>query len=411
MKILMITPYVTINSRKEFTRNKTGFGYMVMDIARSVARTEQVTLLATDTRGEGFDHDGVRFLGRSVGSYLAALLSCLSPMVVVRLVRKYRMQRGTWLRLWYYWLMTGYLHQLLKKEKFDIVHIHGCGFATELWMQMCRRRRQKFVVTLHGLNSFSDTVRLEPAGKKYERDFLRRVTDGEFPVTVISTGMKRIIEKTYGVKDCKNITVVCNSFSFADEESVGGNFRVRRIYQLQEDARITLCVGNIGKRKNQAQLIRAFELLPEKLARQTYILFLGGGQEPGMSIERLSDGCQYKEHFIACGVVDKELVPVYYSQGNGVALMSLSEGFGLSLIEGMHFGLPAMSFTDVDAFEDIYDSCAMVGVLEHSDKAVAEGLERLLTGEWNRAAIKAYSKKFESENMAKQYIDVYQREI
>ena len=189
----------------------------------------------------------------------------------------------------------------------------------------------------------------------------------------------------------------------------GGNFNVRRIYQLREEARIILCVGNIGKRKNQAQLIRAFELLPERLARQSYILFLGDEQEPEMSIERSSAGCQYKEHFIACGIV--ELVHAYYSQGNGVALMSLSEGFGLSLIEGMHFGLPAMSFTDVDAFEDIYDSCAMVGVLEHSDKAVAEGLERLLTGKWNRAAIKAYSKKFEAHNMAKQYINVYQREI
>ena len=36
MKVLMIAPYVTINSRPEFSRNKTGFGYMVMDIAKAV---------------------------------------------------------------------------------------------------------------------------------------------------------------------------------------------------------------------------------------------------------------------------------------------------------------------------------------------------------------------------------------
>ena len=91
--------------------------------------------------------------------------------------------------------------------------------------------------------------------------------------------------------------------------------------------------------------------------------------------------------------------------------MSLSEGFGLSLIEGMHFGLPSMSFTDVDAFEDIYDDSAMVGVESHTDEAVANGLERLLTNKWDKEKIKVYSKKFEPENMAEKYVEVYQRTI
>ena len=223
MKILMITPYVTIESRKEFTRNKTGFGYMVLDIARSVTRLEQVDLLATDTRGEAFEYDGVHFIKRSFCSYLLAIMFCLSPMVVVKLMRRYKMLRGTRFRLWYYWLMTGYLRRLLKKGKYDIVHIHGVGFSTELWMKVCKQCNQKYVVTLHGLNSFSETVKLEPAGKQYERDFLKRVTEEEFPITVISTGMKRIIENAYGVYDSKNITVVCNSFSFA-KTSGGGKF-------------------------------------------------------------------------------------------------------------------------------------------------------------------------------------------
>ena len=75
-----------------------------------------------------------------------------------------------------------------------------------------------------------------------------------------------------------------------------------------------------------------------------------------------------------------------------MALMSLSEGFGLSLIEGMHYGLPCMSFTDVDAFEVIYDECAMIGVEDHSDEAVAKGSEQLLTASWDNEWIKNYSK-------------------
>lgn len=219
MKILMITPYVTINSRSEFCRNKTGFGYMVMDIARAVGKLEKVDVLATDTRGEGFEYEGVRFLKRSVWQFIVHLFNCLPFPKLTFLRKHYAMTKGTFIRLVYYWLMTGYLKQVIQKGKYDIVHIHGCGFGTELWIQVCKMLQQKYVVTLHGLDSFSETVRLEPAGKQYERDFLKRVTDGEIPITVISTGMKKLIEKTYNTSDCKNITVVCNSFSF---DGLGG---------------------------------------------------------------------------------------------------------------------------------------------------------------------------------------------
>jgi len=222
MKILMVTPYVTLKGHKEFMRNQTGFGYMVYDIAKAVANTEEVDLLATDTRGDAFISDRVRFLKRSWLLLLVSINTCLPLASIFGIIKKYsEMQRGTKLRLFYYWLISGYISNILKRGRYDIVHIHGCGFNTELWMQVCKRCGQKYVVTLHGLNSFSDTVKLEPAGKRYERDFLERVIGGEMPITVISTGMKRMIENTYGVKDCNNITVVCNSFSFSEANGGG----------------------------------------------------------------------------------------------------------------------------------------------------------------------------------------------
>lgn len=406
MKILMITPYVTIEGRPEFERNKTGFGYMVMDIAKAIGKMKEVDVLATDTRGDGFDYKGVRFMKRSIVAYLLNVSSCLSFGTLLELRKNYLMSNGAFIRLMYYWLLTGYLHKLLKEEKYDMVHIHGCSFATELWMKACKQHNQKFVITLHGLNSFSETVKLELAGKKYERDFLKRVTDGEFPITVISTGMKRLIEKTCGVGDNKNITVVCNSFTFADTAR-----RQKLVVNLEfkADSYVVLCVGNIGRRKNQWQLIRAFNLLPEELAKDTYIVFLGSNQEEDYTIEKLSEGSRWASHFIAQGAVPKEQVAGYYEQCDAVALMSLSEGFGLSLIEGMHFGKPCMSFTDIDAFEDIYHPSAMIGVEEHSDTAVAEGMEHLLNSQWDKEKIKEYSKKFESQTMAYNYVEVYRK--
>ena len=401
----MITPYVTIEGRPEFERNKTGFGYMVMDIAKAVGKIESVEVLATNTRGVSFEYEGVKFLKRSLLSYMLSIPQCLPLQSLLRIIKNYSMSNGTFFRLFYYWLMTGCLRKYLEEGQYDVVHIHGCGFALELWTEVFKRCGQKYVITLHGLTSFSESVGLEPAGKKYERVFLKRVADGEFIVTVISTGMKRIIENTYNKEKCHNIHVVCNSFSLNTSETQ--KVDIRNIYNIPDESRIILYVGNVCPRKNQGQFIKAFNLLPQQQKRNIYVLFLGGSYDKQYTIERFSEGTDYEDHMIACGVVDKELVSQYYMQSDGVALISLSEGFGLSLIEGLHFGLPCMLFADMEAYEDIYDECAMVGVTDHSDEAVANGIDLLLTKRWDEKKIRDYSKNFEPDTMAQNYLSVY----
>ena len=406
MKVLMLTPYVTISSRREYSRNKTGFGYMVLDIARAVGKKAHVDVLTSDSRGEGFTIDDVAFLAQSYWKMLKNIFSCLSPLVVGRLWSLYRMGKGELVRLVYYWLMTGYLHHLLQTGQYDVVHIHGCGFGTELWMDVCKRCNQKFVVTLHGLNSFSDSVNLEQAGKQYERGFLKRVVEGEFPITVISTGMKRLIEQTYGEMNCPNITVVCNSYSFDDSPKADLGLPIRQQYGIPQNAKVLLYVGNISPNKNQIQMVEAFGLLPEELQDNTFVLFCGRlNRECG--VEEAITKQPNRDHLILCGSVDKTEMPNYYKAANGVILLSHSEGFGLSLVEGMHFGLPCMMFIDMDAFEDIYNLCGVVAVSERSNETVAEGLTQLVSQKWNSDDIKAYSKKFESDTMAQNYVEIY----
>lgn len=220
MKILQISPYTTCNDVPLLSQCKSGFGYMTYDIAHSLSEKAEVDALLFNYRYDGFEHGGINFKSASMGLFLKNIFSCSNPLIPLRLWLKYRMRMRTLLRIVYYWLVSGYYYKVIKDGKYDIVHMHGCGFADELWMDVCRRAGQKFVVTLHGLNSFSDSVNLEPAGKRYERDFLKRVVDGEFPITVISSGIKKTVMNEYGVKECDGISVVCNAFSFSD---VGGN--------------------------------------------------------------------------------------------------------------------------------------------------------------------------------------------
>lgn len=65
-------------------------------------------------------------------------------------------------------------------------------------------------------------------------------------------------------------------------------------------------------------------------------------------------------------------------------MMSLSEGFELSLIDGFHIGLPSMYFSDVDAFVVILNLLVMIAISKHTDEAVAAGLDELLTSQRNK---------------------------
>lgn len=187
---------------------------MVKDIISSIAKKEQVEVLVFFYRYRELTLDGAKFIGCSFWDIIKHFPRAIPIRNVIRLIKKFKMSRGAKMRLIYSWALTGYYKYIIKEGTYDIVHIHGCSVNTEMWIALCQALSQPFLVTLHGLNSFSDSIKLEQAGKDYERDFLNRVVNGEFPITVISTGMKKLIENTYGVKDCSNITVVCNSLSF-----------------------------------------------------------------------------------------------------------------------------------------------------------------------------------------------------
>lgn len=400
----MITPYVTLLGRSEFERNKTGFGYMVYDIAKEVGSIEDVTLFATDSRGAGFEKEGVRFVKRSLWLMFRNVFRCVKPRVLYGLLHQFRPSMTSKIRLWYYWLLSGYFDRLLTHGEYDVIHIHGCSLANELWMAVCRKHDKRFMVTLHGLNSFSDTVNLGTAEKQYERFFLRQVVGEGTPITVISTGMKRLIENAYGVNKCKSITVICNSFSFSDHTN--STESIRQQYNIPQGGKVLLCVGNITKNKNQIQLVRAFGLLPERMQQNTYVLFCG---RPDMScgVEEEIAKQRFASHLIMCGGKTKAELPSYYLTADGVVLLSFAEGFGLSLIEGMCFGKPCVTFEDLASYDDIYDPCGVIGVSNREDSSVAIALEKCLSLKWDETAIKKSSLRFDRKQMANNYINAY----
>ena len=170
-----------------------------------------------------------------------------------------------------------------------------------------------------------------------------------------------------------------------------------------------LYVGNISENKNQAQMVRSYNLLPEEIQKNTYVLFCGADHAKDGVLQRLLEESPHNSHLLLCGAVEKEDMANYYKEADGVVLLSYVEGFGLSLVEGMYYGLPCAMHKDLDAFDDIYDERVAVCISDRKDECVAQSLYCLLCNKWDKDVIKAHSKKFEQGTMAKEYIKAYSK--
>lgn len=182
---------------------------------------------------------------------------------------------------------------------------------------------------------------------------------------------------------------------------------IRSKFQLDKDDFLFVFVGNVNYRKNQKQVVDAFKLIDESLRQSIKILFVGGGDWKKHS-EYIKEN-NLSENLIACGPVPKEQVHNYYASANATILTSLSEGFGLSIIEGFVYGLPCLSFSDLPAVKDLYNINSMLLSESRSDTELAECILKMAQTKWDRNAIMEHGKHFSLENMAEKYIELYKR--
>lgn len=407
MKILCISPYITIDSIKSFSKNKTGFGYMVRDIAESIAKNEYVDLITFSSMNDSFVFNQVNILQHQWKCIIQNFKLKYLYHALIYLI-EYRYPFNNIIRILYYFFSMGYIESLLKSHKYDIVHIHGCGPITEACIIACNICKVPYVITLHGLNSFSDSVDLTRAGKRYEKSFLIRSKRDNIPVTFISNGLISVVQSFLNSKNTKNHYVIVNGCDVKENSTI--LFQLKTEYNIPEDGKIMLFVGNISKRKNQLQLARAYNKLPQGLKETLYILYLGQYADYDDVVKYIKNH-NLSDHLILCGVIPKYKVSNFYLQAHFTALLSISEGFGLSMIEGFVYGLPVLTFADLNAIPDLFDSKVMIAMKERSDEAVRDGIIELLERKWDREYIKKYACKFSLENMAEQYISTYRNVI
>lgn len=171
MKILMVTPYITSSAHPQFLKNQTGLGYMVHDIAESIAKNNSVDVFTLSALTPSMTIEGFNILGRNWWK-IATSIRMDRIKDFMSFINKYSIPLKGKMRTLYYYCAMGQIERIV--SNYDIVHIHGCSPITDACINICKRKKTPVLITLHGLISFEECIQLSPSMKQYERDFLKQ---------------------------------------------------------------------------------------------------------------------------------------------------------------------------------------------------------------------------------------------
>ncbi|HXK52647.1 glycosyltransferase family 4 protein [Candidatus Nomurabacteria bacterium] len=133
--------------------------------------------------------------------------------------------------------------------------------------------------------------------------------------------------------------------------------------KYSENCDYVLYVGSLIKRKNLDRLIEAFaqvkesELVAEKYPKLK--LVLAGGYDPkNKYAEQLLEKVSVAKDVIYVGKVPQEELGALYSGALVTALVSLKEGFGLTILESQACGTPVLT-SNISSMYEISDNSCM----------------------------------------------------
>lgn len=398
MRILILSGaiYAKDSKRKYFT----GLDYVVTQIGQLLSEGNEVIFFTTSPIGKKsvvkdcnvYSYSNINLmpyvLKVKFRSYLNALTMDCSLKEKVKNIRSL--------------IIAEYFEKVINIEKPNIIHINGITYGNLLCADKAKGK-YPIAYTLHGLSYTSNEC--SDFQKNIERNFIKNAYENNLKFSVVSSGVKKIIEADF--KGKFNICIIKNIIDIKD--CTESKEILRKKYGIPKEAKVLICVGSIGYRKNQIQVIRAIQLLPDDYKKNMFIVFAGKNKIKD-SFDKEIEKAYLMKQVLITGFVSKNELAKLYKMADANIVLSKSEGFGLSIIEAGYFGLPTIMFEDLDAYEDVYFEEGFTIIKDREDKSVANAIKYTFDTKWNTDVIKQKSKTEESI-FKKQYLEFYREVI
>jgi glycosyltransferase involved in cell wall biosynthesis len=134
-------------------------------------------------------------------------------------------------------------------------------------------------------------------------------------------------------------------------------------------------VGAVHPRKNVHRLIEAFGLFKKRTNSPVKLVIVGRfGWQTG-DVKAAFDASDFQKDIIFTGYVANEEVPKLVGSALAVTYVSLSEGFGIPILEGFNCDVPVLTSTTTSMPEVAADAALLVN--PESIEDIANGMEKL----------------------------------
>lgn len=210
----------------------------------------------------------------------------------------------------------------------DVLHCHD-WITVPAALEIKRRTGLPLVFTVHS-TEHDRSGGLGP--QSWIEDIERRGVQGADRVIAVSRYTKRLVEMLYGVEPSRVVPV----HNGVDLE----RFDATRIERYDDSPPSVLFLSRLVRQKGPLFFLRTAARVLQQRPDARFVV-AGEGHMLGECIEHASDaGILDRVRFT--GFVPDEALPEFYTQHTAYVLPSISEPFGISVLEAMGAGLPTV---------------------------------------------------------------------
>ncbi len=292
--------------------------------------------------------------------------------------------------------------KLIEKYQLDIYH----GLSAEIPKAILQTNVKK-VVTIHDIIFLEFPQQYPWIDRQFYNIKSKKACEYADKIVAISEATKEAILQYYPETKSSKIEVIYQSCHprFWQAISQKEMDELRTKFKLPE--RFFLYVGSIIERKNLLNLVKAIHLMDEK--DRIPLVVLGTGKTYLAEIKSYIKSENLKPWFVFFEAFPYEKLPVLYKSSVASIYPSLSEGFGIPVLESLCTGTLTITHKHSSLKEAGGEGACLVDCANPQE--IRDALIKALNDQsWREEYLKKIPKhlqKFKLENATNQYLSLY----
>lgn len=287
------------------------------------------------------------------------------------------------------------LLDLIQKLDYDVMHIHGLGFLSDMTFFLKVIKKKKIVLSTHG--GIFHTPYMGIFKKLYFYTVAKFDINFVDKIIAHSKQDKKLFSK---ISDLNKISIV----------NYGVDWEKLSKIKRKGDGKTLIYTGRLAKNKRLDRMINILHFLVKSIPN-VKLLLVGSDWNEKKLLIKLGKQLNVIKNIKFIGPVPHEKISKYLSKADLFLLSSEYEGFGISVIEAMASGLPAV-VNDIEPMKEIIKDKKNGYIVEFdNEKEVAKLIVKLLYNKKLREKIskeaKKTAKKYDWDNIIKKLEEIY----